>query len=163
MVPPNNVNEATQMPHIYKKGQILKLKKLNEGLDRTNRKYLFSSSGSGITSVINHCNNLNQIVGRNFLGISKLLHYFGISKDPSEKLSKGPTAFNQFSKDYPSLKQGGEDNTKVLKELKTLFENLNSKIKNLEEKIDSLKKTDGNNDLSKQLKNIEESLKKILG
>lgn len=172
MVPPNT-NEATTLPHIYKKGRILKFKKLNEGIDRSNRRYLFTSNGSGIASVIHHCNNLNQIVGRNFLGIAKLLSYFGLSKDPSEEFSKNSSIFNKFSKDHPSSSRG-DSQSSDLKDLKNLLERQNSRILDLEKKIDSLAKDldknvaksdieNLNSDLRKQLKEIDESLKKILG
>lgn len=173
MVPPNT-NEATQMPHIYKKGRILKFKKLNEGVDRTNRKYLFSSTSSGIASVNNHCNNINQVVARNFLQLAKLLSYFGLSKDPSEDFSKDPSVFKKFFKDFPlsTFKRGGdkENKAKVLEDLKSLIERQNSKLEDLEQKINDLKDNSAKEnveelkqDLKKRLDHIDENLKKIIG
>ncbi|ALD49087.1 ORF2 [Atractylodes mild mottle virus] len=169
MVPPNT-NEATQKPHIYKKGKILTFKKLNEGIDRTDRTYLFSSKSSGIAAVNNHCNNINQILGRTYLGTAKLLSYFGLSKDPSEDFSKEPSVFKKFFKDIPSSSNEGENVEKTLDNLKDLIEKQNSKLKNLEEKIDQLAKqtpekavNDLRDNLKKNLEEINDNLKKILG
>ncbi|AFP95347.1 aphid transmission factor [Soybean Putnam virus] len=174
MVPPNT-NEATQMPHIYKKGRILKFKKLNEGIDRTNRKYLFSSHGSGIQTVVNHCNNLNQVVARNFLQLAKLLSYFGLSKDPSEDYSKDPSVFKRFFKDLPStsFKKGGDkkDKNEILEKLTSLIEKQGTKLRDLESKIDNFVKNDASKDdikdlridVRRRLDSIDESLKKIIG
>lgn len=185
MVPPNT-NEATRQPHIYKKGSILKFKKLNEGIDRTNRVYTFSSNSSTISAVNNQCNNINQVLGRNYLGTAKLLSYFGLSKDPSEELSKEPSIFKKFFKDFkdsPSSSKEGGDISKVLKNLQDLIEKQDSKVKNLEEKLDQLLKRTPEqvvkevkedltnkfkdilrkDDLENKLKEIKDLLKQIIG
>nr|QVW10193.1 putative aphid transmission factor [Atractylodes mild mottle virus] len=169
MVPPNT-NEATQKPQFFKKGKILTFKKLNEGIGRTERTYFFSPKIPGIAAGKKPGNNINQILGRTYLGTAKLLSYFGLSKDPSEDFSKEPSVFKKFFKDIPSSSNEGENIEKTLDNLKDLIEKQNSKIKTLEEKIDQLAKqtpekvvNDLRDNLKKNLEEINDNLKKILG
>lgn len=85
-------NTPTPIPltmhlHIYKKGNILNLMRLNEGVDRSKTNYIFSSKvGNNIlNTIISVTNNVNQITGRILKSIYNLLSYFGLGKDPSEK------------------------------------------------------------------------------
>ncbi|AMN10077.1 aphid transmission factor [Angelica bushy stunt virus] len=160
-------NPLLQHPHVYKKGKILNLKKLDEGTNKPKRVYNFASSSGNITTIQNHCNNLNQIVGRNFLGIAKLLSYFGLSKDPSEKFSKEPTVYNKFRNLFSDR---GRD-----KDLQPLLEKTYDKLSNLDNKIEKqdidLKKLINREpvsrkeieDFSREIKEIKEKLVAILG
>lgn len=95
-------------PHIYKKGKVLNLKKLSDGTEPTNKRYTFGGTTGSLTTVMNSCNNLNQITGRGLLGIYKLLSYFGLSRDPSIQLSKEKNIYGQFS----NFLEGGDKRAK---------------------------------------------------
>lgn len=100
--------------------------------------------------------------------VHKLLSYFGIGKDPSEKLSKGPTTFNKFHND---LREGREkEKNKKLKDLETLLKENSNKLKDLKEEIGKLKPREElpiNRsevlDFTEKLKEIDNFLKQILG
>ena len=106
-----------EFPHFYKKGKPVKIKNLD---DKTEKKeYVFSTSGKGgIQTIINHCNNLNQITARCYLTTSKISHYFGITKDISENISKNKIPYNQFNNDLASFVK----NDFVKKDFEKLFE-----------------------------------------
>lgn len=102
-----------------------------------------------------------------WLGIHKLLSYFGIGKDPSEKLSKGPTTFNKF---HNYLREGKKGKNKKLKDLETLLKENSKKLKDLKEEIGKLKPGEElpiNRsevlDFTEKLKEIDNFLKQILG
>lgn len=85
-------------PHFYKKGKPVKIKNLDDTTEK--KEYIFSTSGkAGIQTIVNHCNNLNQIVARCLLKTSKISHYFGITKDICIDISKNKKPFNQFKTD----------------------------------------------------------------
>lgn len=156
-------NPSNVHPHIYKKGKILEFKKLNEGIDIEPRNYIFSGvlGSNSLNTIVSSTNNLNQITGRCLLGIHKLLSYFGLSKDPSEKISKSPTIFNRYS-NY--VRKGSEIEIEILKDIKKLLVRQNAKIEGLEAQISQLRNTKYDNEaLDKKLNEIEEYLKKILG
>lgn len=148
-------------PHIYKKGKILNFKRLNEGVDKTGRNYIFSGKVgiNSINTIVSSTNNLNQITGRILLGIYNLLSYFGLCKDPSEKLSKTPRVFDKFSTFYKR-----QNEFEILKDIKNLLIKQNERIERLDDKINHLssKKSESHIFTSK-LNEIEEYLKKILG
>ena len=111
------MSDKIDFPHFYKKGKLVKFKTLDENTER--KEYIFSTSGkAGIQKLINHCNNLNQIVARNFLKTSKLSHYFGISKDISTNFSKNKIPFNQFKSDLASF----DKNSFAKKDFEKFFE-----------------------------------------
>ena len=104
-------------PHFYKKGKYVKIKTLDDNIER--KEYVFSTSGkAGIQTVVNHCNNLNQIVARCLLKTSKINQYFGISKDISTNISKNKIPFNQFKTDLASVVK----NNFVKNDFEKLFE-----------------------------------------
>nr|BAO53418.1 aphid transmission protein [Cauliflower mosaic virus] len=155
----------TGQPHVYKKYTIIRLKPLS--LNSNNRTYVFSSSKGNIQNIINHLNNLNEIVGRSLLGIWKINSYFGLSKDPSEFKSKNPSVFNTAKTIF---KSGGVDYSSQLKE-KYLLEAQNTRIKNLENAIQSLDNKIEPEPLTKEevkelkesINSIKEGLKNIIG
>nr|AGT42074.1 aphid transmission protein [Cauliflower mosaic virus]BAO53257.1 aphid transmission protein [Cauliflower mosaic virus] len=153
----------TGQPHVYKKDTIIRLKPLS--LNSNNRSYVFSSSKGNIQNIINHLNNLNEIVGRSLLGIWKINSYFGLSKDPSESKSKNPSVFNTAKTIF---KNGGVDYSSQLKEIKSLLEAQNTRIKNLEKAIQSLENKIEPEPLTKEevkelKESIKEGLKNIIG
>nr|BAO53362.1 aphid transmission protein [Cauliflower mosaic virus] len=156
----------TGQPHVYKKDTIIRLKPLS--LNSNNRTYVFSSSKGNIQNIINHLNNLNEIVGRSLLGIWKINSYFGLSKDPSESKSKNPSVFNTAKTIF---KSGGVDYSSQLKEIKSLLEAQNTRIKNLENAIQSLDNKIKPEPLTKEevkelkesINSIKEGLKNIIG
>nr|AAD37338.1 aphid transmission helper factor [Cauliflower mosaic virus]AAU20338.1 aphid transmission protein [Cauliflower mosaic virus]AAZ95255.1 aphid transmission protein [Cauliflower mosaic virus]AAZ95264.1 aphid transmission protein [Cauliflower mosaic virus]ABY66556.1 aphid transmission protein [Cauliflower mosaic virus] len=156
----------TGQPHVYKKDTIIRLKPLS--LNSNNRSYVFSSSKGNIQNIINHLNNLNEIVGRSLLGIWKINSYFGLSKDPSESKSKNPSVFNTAKTIF---KSGGVDYSSQLKEIKSLLEAQNTRIKNLEKAIQSLDNKIEPEPLTKEevkelkesINSIKEGLKNIIG
>nr|BAO53453.1 aphid transmission protein [Cauliflower mosaic virus] len=156
----------TGQPHVYKKDTIIRLKPLS--LNSNNRSYVFSSSKGNIQNIINHLNNLNEIVGRSLLGIWKINSYFGLSKDPSESKSKNPSVFNTAKTIF---KSGGVDYSSQLKEIKSLLEAQNTRIKNLEKAIQSLDDKIEPEPLTKEevkelkesINSIKEGLKNIIG
>lgn len=161
------MSDLTKLPHIYKKGEtIVRLKPL--AINKNNRVYVFSSAKSNIQSITNSLNNLNEIVGRILLGTWKINSFFGLSKDPSESTSKNPSVFDNAKTIF---KSGGVDNTALLKEIKTLLESQNTRIKNLENQIESLADKiepepltkDEVKDLKESIKYIRDKLKDIIG
>nr|AHA91314.1 aphid transmission protein [Cauliflower mosaic virus] len=153
----------TGQPHVYKKDTIIRLKPLS--LNSNNRSYVFSSSKGNIQNIINHLNNLNEIVGRSLLGIWKINSYFGLSKDPSESKSKNPSVFNTAKTIF---KSGGVDYSSQLKEIKSLLEAQNTRIKSLEKAIQSLDNKIEPEPLTKEevkelKESIKEGLKNIIG
>ncbi|QED42842.1 putative aphid transmission protein [Isatis caulimovirus A] len=127
------MSSPTAQPHIYKKGTtIIKLKPL---AIRSDKLYFFNSTKGSIQSIINHLNNVNEVCGRILLGIWKINSFFGLSKDPSESSSKSPSVFNTAKTIF---KSGGVDNTALLKEIKSLLESQNSRIKNLENNLKAI-------------------------
>ena len=122
-------------PHIYKKGKTIKLKNLDENTEK--KEYIFSTPPkTGVQAIANHCNNINQIVARCFLNTLKINHYFGISKDISENLSKNKLPFNQFKEDLNhTLKKGG--NTDKFEKLFEIINNQNKLITKLNQSIDN--------------------------
>ncbi|GKA16606.1 hypothetical protein Tco_0696353 [Tanacetum coccineum] len=153
-------------PHIYKKGKILNFKKLDEGIDPTSRKYVFSTANPSVANVINSTNNINQIVGRNWIGISKLLSYFGLSKDQSEKSSKPKVStFNKFW--YQLQKDIEIDLSKYIK----LLKDLNAKVDRLEASINNLENfniepqvTESEiHNLTTALNKIQDQLNRVIG
>lgn len=134
---------------------------MNEGVDKTERNYIFSGKVgiNSINTIVSSTNNLNQITGRILLGIYNLLSYFGLSKDPSEKLSMTPRVFDKFSTFYKR-----QNEFEILKDIKNLLIKQNERIERLDDKINHLssKKSESHIFTSK-LNEIEEYLKKILG
>lgn len=127
----NNMSETTEFPHIYKKGQIFKLKRLTGST--TERRFLFGSLQGTLPGVIRHCNNLNEITSRCLLGIWKLNSFFGISRDPTDKpnVSKGQSVYN---KARIIFKGGGDREFLIIKEeLENLLQNQESLAQKLEE------------------------------
>nr|WNH14470.1 insect transmission protein factor [Physostegia virginiana caulimovirus 1] len=142
----------TGQPHIYKKGTtIVNLKPL--AINTDDKKYVFNSKKPNIQSVVNHANNLNEICGRILLGIWKLNSFFGLSKDPSESKSKNPSVFNTAK---PIFKSGGVDHSAMLKEIKTLCEAMQTRNKNLDNKVDNLEKKI--NQLQKDIKDLNSKI-----
>lgn len=172
-------------PHIYKKGKILNLKRLSEEVEQDLKNYTFSShpGSARITTIIASTNNLNQITGRILLGVYKMLSYFGLSKDPSEKFSKAPSYFGKYCTTY--FQRGGSSGSSSsnrLEEIKNLINEINNKamnllvknneeIKKLTEQIDKLSKNKHEIPISRKevvdftskLIEIEDYLRKILG
>lgn len=151
-------NSIVMHPHVYKKGKVLNLKKLDEGTFQNSRKYCFSTNIGSLTTVINSLNNLNQITGRNWLNLSKLLSYFGLSKDISEKLSKkgNPSNFRKFFSDF----KGGES-TKDLAEIKRILQENIKRLEAIEEKLKP--KSEGEQEVLQKLEDIHKGLKQVLG
>ncbi len=103
-------------PHFYKKGKYVKIKTLDNTTEK--KEYVFSTSGKvGIQTVVNHCNNLNQIVARCLLKTSKINQYFGISKDISANISKNKIPFNQFKTDLAFVVKNNKNDSEKLFEL----------------------------------------------
>nr|AGT42102.1 aphid transmission protein [Cauliflower mosaic virus]BAO53250.1 aphid transmission protein [Cauliflower mosaic virus] len=149
----------TGQPHVCKKDTIIRLKPLS--LNSNNRSYVFSSSKGNIQNIINHLNNLNEIVGRSLLGIWKINSYFGLSKDPSESKSKNPSVFNTAKTIF---KSGGVDYSSQLKEIKSLLEAQNTRIQSLENKIEPEPLTKEEvKELKESINSIKEGLKNIIG
>ncbi|ACB69764.1 aphid transmission factor [Lamium leaf distortion virus] len=164
----------TSKSHIYKKGTtIIPLKNL--AINTDGKKYVFNSLKPNIQSVVNHCNNLNEVCGRILLGIWKLCSYFGLSKDPSEPHSKNPSVYDHAKTIF---KSGGVDHSVILREIKSLIETQQTKNKNLENKIDNLEKSikdlshkiepeplthEKIKDFSNALKAIDDKLKNVIG
>lgn len=164
----------TTYPHIYKKEQILKLKPLNKLSN--DRKFFFSSVKGTLPGIISHCNNINEILGRCYLGICKLNSFFGLSKDPSDKLSvsKSPSVYNLASKIF---KEGGGNDDKHKEQVKLLekiaqdqvilskkIDELQTQVKELSSKIEPEPLT--KEDIKKTyetLSRIESGLKGIIG
>lgn len=124
----------------YKKIKILVFKplvKLENG-----RKFFFLLK-QGIFSVfIVHCNNLNEIVFRNFLGIFKLILFFGLQKDLSDKLFKNESVWDKVKTVF--LDRGSDrflvkENIKFLEKISNDLINLKNKLdedfKNFENKV----------------------------
>ena len=156
-------NPSNVHPHIYKKRKILEFKKLNEGVDLEPRNYIFSGvlGSNSLNTIVSSTNNLNQISRRCLLGIHNLLSFFGLSKDPSEKLSKSPSIYNRY---YTFVKKGSDIEIEILRDIKKLLVKQNAKIEGLEAQISQLRNTKFDNEaLDLKLKEIEEYLKKILG
>lgn len=134
-------------------------------MKKKEKRYTFSSTGTSIPDIRNQCNNINQIVARNWLGINKLISYFGLAKDPSEKLSKSPSTFNQF---WNKLREG-EGSKKDLEKVLRNQEDQKNKLDSLERKIDGIKPTEPILskqeviDLRVQLKEIRGYLRELLG
>ena len=173
-------------PHIYKKGKILMVRRLNEGLGKEPKNFTFSSlpGNARITTIIASTNNLNQITGRILLGVYKLLSYFGLSKDPSDKFSKGPSVFGKYCATYfyRSESNPTSSNRNKVEEMKNLLIEHNAKILNLLSKnneevkklAEEVKRLCDNKhdipisrkevlDFTSKLGEIEEYLRKILG
>ena len=156
----------TGQPHVYKKDTIIRLKPLS--LNSNNRSYVFSSSKGNIQNIINHLNNLNEIVGRSLLGIWKINSYFGLSKDPSESKSKNASVFSTAKTIF---KSGGVDYSSQLKEIKSLLEAQNTRIKSLEKAVQALDNKIEPEPLTKEevkelkesINSIKEGLKNIIG
>ena len=145
-------------PHFYKKGKIVKIKTLDE--DTEKKEYVFSAPAakSGVQTIINHCNNLNQIVARCLLQTSKMTHYFGISKDISMNVSKNKIHFNQFK----TILAANTKNDFVKKDLEKLFETIETQNKLTLKLTQTIEKHSIL--LEKTLKNnlfIEEHLKRV--
>lgn len=163
-------------PHIFKKGKVLNFKRLNEGLekDKEPKNFIFSSlpGSARITTIIASTNNLNQITGRVLLGVYKLLSYFGLSKDPSDKFSKGSSVFGKYCATYFYRGENSSSSSKnKLEELKDLLTQQNANIKRLAEMVGRLCDNKHDIPISRQevldfttkLVEIEEYLRKILG
>lgn len=164
----------TEFPHIYKKEQILRLKplaKLNN-----ERKFYFNSLKGTIPSIVYHCNNINEIVGRCFLGIAKLNSFFGLSRDPSDKMSvsKSPSVWNQARTIFKSGGGNGEKHKELVKLLEKALQDqkilekklddLRQEVKVLSSKIEPEPLTKSDIEFtSETLRRIDESLKSILG
>lgn len=153
-------------PHIYKKGKILNFKKLDEGKTQAAKKYLFSTNNNSISSVVNSANNINQIVGRNWLGVSKLVSYFGLSKDQSENLSKpSSSTFNKFWEHLTTTIK--PDTSKI----ETLLNDLSRKVDLLDIKIKALEDLHKEPQITKQeitdftvaLNKIKNQLDRVIG
>lgn len=99
-----------------------------------------------------------------------MLSYFGLSNDPSEKLSKKPSIYGKFAATY--LQRGG--GISRLEDMKSLLVEQDAKIKKLAKQEDQLSKS--KNDLpitreevlevlgfTSKLNEIKEYLNKILG
>ena len=144
-------------PHIYKKGKLLNLKKLDEGINPTERKYVFSTANPSIPNIINSINNVNQIAGRNWLGISKFLSYFGLSKDQSEKTSKSKVFNNFWENDLSRY-------FILLKNINVKVDRLEVSIKNLENLANELQVTKSEiHKFTTALNKIHEQLNRVIG
>lgn len=171
-------------PHIYKKGKVLNLKRLSEVEGQELKNYTFSShpGSARITTIIASTNNLNQITGRILLGVYKMLSYFGLSKDPSEKFSKASSLFGKYGTTYFQRGGSGSSSSSRLEDIKNLVNEINNKAMNLlvknNEEIkmltEQVEKLSNNKhdipisrkevlDFTSKLIEIEEYLKKILG
>jgi len=95
------MSDKIDFPHFYKKGKLVKIRNLDKSTEK--KEYIFSTGKTGIQTIINQCNNINQIVARCLLTTSKLSHYFGITKDISNDISKNQIPFNQFNSDLASF------------------------------------------------------------
>nr|KAJ0222775.1 hypothetical protein LSAT_V11C200099180 [Lactuca sativa] len=86
----------------------VKIKTLDDNTEK--KEYVFSTSGkAGVQTIVNHCNNLNQIIARCLLKTSKISHYLGISKDISTDISKNKIPFNQFKNDLAFMVKNNLD------------------------------------------------------
>lgn len=158
-------NRLIQDPHIYKKGKWIKLPKLNEGPDRFHREYLFSGTSTNVATAVKACNNLNQIVARNYLILKKLLSYLGINRDNTEKFSKpNKSVFNHFWEKLSHTSRRGE-----LINLGKKLDSINERLGKIEEKLERVKpheipiNRDEVLNFTNQLKAISEILKDIKG
>nr|KAJ0192040.1 hypothetical protein LSAT_V11C800453940 [Lactuca sativa] len=89
-------------------GKTVKIKTLDDNTEK--KEDVFSTSGKvGVQTIINHCNNLNQIIARCLLKTSKISHYPGISKDISTDISKNKIPFNQFKNDLAFMVKNNLD------------------------------------------------------
>nr|WNO44309.1 Aphid transmission factor protein [Dahlia common mosaic virus] len=162
------IDNITSCPHIYKKNRYVKLKSLEPGTK--NRRYTFASDNdkSNISSIARHCNNLNQIVARNWLKLSKLTSYLGLEKDESEPFSKNKETFNKFFKDLSkTFKEGGDDKEKQ-PNLLPVLEELSNRLGKLDTKIpkDLVTKSELEvliKDFDKRLEKIQDNIKAIIG
>lgn len=156
-------------PHIYKDGQIISFKQLDEGTDTNPTQFCFSGStgNKSITTLISSTNNLNQITGRILLGVFNLLSYFGISKDPSEE-SKTSNVFRHFHKTFLREEEAKKNN---FEEIKILLKKQIEKSDLLEAQLNNMFAKRNDVPISRdevlnftsKLTEIEVYLKKILG
>ncbi|GKA20043.1 reverse transcriptase domain-containing protein [Tanacetum coccineum] len=152
--------------HIGETPHIGEASSSNIRIDPTSRKYVFSTANPSVANVINSTNNINQIVGRNWIGISKILSYFGLSKDQSEKSSKPKVStFNKFW--YQLQKDIEIDLSKYIK----LLKDLNAKVDRLEASINNLENfniepqvTESEiHNLTTALNKIQDQLNRVIG
>ncbi|QED42826.1 aphid transmission protein [Silene caulimovirus A] len=166
------MNQPTTYPHIYKKEQILELKPLSKLTN--DRKFFFSSLKGTLPGIISHCNNINEILGRCFLGIAKLNSFFGLAKDPSEKLSKNDSVYNLAKTIFSEGGSNRDHNKHLEKLLEKLLQDqvilskkideLQTQVKEMSEKIEPEPLT--KEDIKKNydiLQKIENGLKGIIG
>nr|WNH14476.1 insect transmission protein factor [Physostegia virginiana caulimovirus 2] len=163
--------EHYKSPHIYKKKSVLKLKPLDKEKPRT---YLFASEHGGLQAVVNHCNNINQIVARNWLKLSKLLSYMGLEKDISESLSKNKVPFNRFFEDISNSKRKGDGGAKTTNKNEN-FDKIFKKLELIVNKINQIEKKIPTDvvttpivkelveDFDKRLTEVRNDIKQVIG
>ncbi|AAM53125.1 ORFII [Mirabilis mosaic virus] len=165
------MSNAQANPHIYKKDKYVRLKPL-EPTSSKKRRYIFASNDetSSIKTIAAHCNNLNTIVAKNWLKLSKLLSYLGLEKDESEAYSKNKVPFGNFFTKLRASKVG-EDKEKTANLLPTLQE-MSSRIGKISEETKKLAENDVVTnkqletiikDFDRRLSEIQNSVKAIVG
>lgn len=112
-------------PHIYKKGKILRIKKLGLNDEVSGPKYTFRSTRPTLQNIVNHCNNMNQILANYWFKLSKLLSYFGLQKDLSDELRKDKSRWNGFKEEFSPLLKKGNSSQKVSNSHDVILEYLN--------------------------------------
>lgn len=165
-------------PHIYKKGSPFRFSNLDVKKG-SNKKYFFSSAtGSSLTTIVNHCNNLNQVLARVWLKMSKWNHYIGLQKDPINRSpwTKGvnKVAFGDYWNKLRSiLKEGGSGSSKPDDKSKDDLETITKMVREIQGRLRDLdnrlpreyvtKKdvTDVMTDYSKQLTDIKAKLDQV--
>nr|WNO44367.1 Aphid transmission factor protein [Dahlia mosaic virus] len=167
------MSNASANPHIYKKDKYVKLKSL-EPVSSKQRQYYFATDDkkSNIKSIAAHCNNLNVVVAKNWLKLSKLLSYLGLEKDESEAYSKNKLPFGQFFKDLTKSFQEGGDNKEEKTNLLPTLQEMSNRIGKISEETKKLAEQDTVTnkqleamvkDFDKRLKEIQDSVKAIVG
>lgn len=155
------MNEVLKYPHIYKKDKYVKLKSLEPKTSK-HRQYVFAADNdkSNISSIAKHCNNINQVVARNWLKLSKLLSYLGLEKDESDNFSKKKSPFNHFFKDLLQIQGEKEEKTNLiaLEEISKRLEKLAANDVVTNAQLKTIVK-----DFDERLTQIQDSVKAIIG
>lgn len=168
-------DQVLGFPHIFKKGTPFRFSSLEK--NKGNRKYYFSSStGSNLTTIVNHCNNINQVLARVWLKIAKWNHFTGLQKDPINRSpwTKGvdKIAFGSYWNKLRSiLKEGGsgskpDDKNKDLEELTKMVREIQGRLRDLDarlprEYVSKKDVTDVMTDYHKQLTDIKTKLDQV--
>lgn len=158
----NPQNNTLDFPHLYKKGKLLKFKSLDD--NKKPRFYLFSSRLPNLQKITNQTNNINQIVGRCWYKLAKLLSYFGIEKDCSNTLRKKASPWNKFFTDLniyipeesPSEITNSQKLDVLIQSLSTIEKQIQLLI--IEHRLEELIK-----DFDEKITTIKDSIKQLVG